>query len=220
MSNLQYHKQALKEFLKWRYIDFLRGGSRLRTPMELLISTLSARGYLPSEIRALELFGMCGLWITKDYADICSYLELYEINPVYAMYAHKFIPNATVVNSDSIKALRERRLRKQSYTYIVSDNPIRCPFGNGYCEHFDLFPEIVSYIDGGILQLSFLHNIEGLGLSTNQLQRREEFYGRVDPSVIQAVHTYERLMPKTTILDFVFLPRNSAGSFLAFVLKK
>jgi hypothetical protein len=100
MKKYEIYIQTYKDYLKSKYIDFFKRGDRLVTPMQLLISTLDSRGYLPEKIIAVELFGMHGLWITKDYANICSYLELYEINPTYANFAKKFIRNAKVITGD------------------------------------------------------------------------------------------------------------------------
>ncbi len=146
-QNLIYYKQVAKDFLKRKYIDLVSKGGRLQTPMQIQINTLRYCGYLPQQIIAIELFGMHGLWITKDYADICTYLELYEINHIYARFAKNFIKNAVVVEGDSIQAVMQKKLRRDRYNFIVSDNPMGAPYGDNYYEHFDLFPTILDYVD-------------------------------------------------------------------------
>lgn len=219
MGQLQYYQQVLKDLLKRKYVDFSKRG-RLQTPMGMLVSILNAQGYLPTELIALEIFGMHGLWVTRDYASLCSYLELYEINPIYAKYAKIFIRNATVHNSDSIEAILKRQLKKTKYNYIVSDNPFSSPFGKGYYEHFDFFPSITDYMDSGILSLNFAHNIENTRLSKEHLNKREEFYGKANPSVKEAVEVYRKSMKNMQLVDYIFLPRNDIISFLAFVITR
>lgn len=147
--NFGIYKQVAKDFLKRKYIDLSRQGDRLQTPMQIQINTLRCHGYLPRRIIAVELFGMHGLWITKDYADICAYLELWEINHVYAAFAKKFIKNAVVVEGDSIHAVLDKKLMKDRYNFIVSDNPLVSPYGDNYFEHFNLFPAVLDYVDDG-----------------------------------------------------------------------
>ena len=132
------HLVVLKEFLKRKYIDLVKRGDRLLSPMDVLLRTLNAYGYLPKKMICLDLFGFIGLWVTKDYHHLCDYLEMYEINPIYSKYARKFIKNAVVVNADSVKAVKDGNLKRDKYSFVVIDNPFGC-FGN-YCEHFDLFP--------------------------------------------------------------------------------
>lgn len=214
------HLGIYREFLKRKYIEIVKRGNRLMTPMEMIISTLRACGHLPENIIALDLFGMYGLWVTRDYADICSYLEMYEIDPVYASYAKRFVKKATVVNGDSIEAVNSRHLLRGKYNFIVVDNPFRSPFGKNYCEHFELFPMIGNYIDSGILELSFVYNIEGACLSKEQLERREKFYGKANPSKNEALDVYRKLVGEhKDIIDYVFLPRDGFVSFLCLVLR-
>ena len=73
MNNLSHHMQSFRDFLKTGYIGLVKRGGRLRSPMEILILTSHALGYIPEEVIALELFGKHGLWMTKDYE---SYLLL------------------------------------------------------------------------------------------------------------------------------------------------
>lgn len=217
-GNMHVHLNIYKEFIKRKYIEKVKRGQRLMTPMQMLVFTLGAQGYLPVKIVALELFGMCGLWVTRDYEKLCSYLEFYEIDPILAKYAKRFVKNATIMNSDSIEAVNSRRLLKEKYNFIVSDNPFKSPYGNNYFEHFDLFPAIADYVDAGILLISFIYNVEGAILSREHLQRREEFYGNVKPSVKEALDVYGKLIGRNRLIDYVFLPRDRFVSFLAIVV--
>ena len=110
------YKQIGKDFIKRKYIDLVKG-DRLKTAMQVQIDTLKFYDYLPRRIVAVELFGMHGLWITKDYAPQCAYLEFYEINHVYAMFAKKFIRNATVVEGDSIRAVLGKEAKERQIQF-------------------------------------------------------------------------------------------------------
>lgn len=215
------HKQACGDVVKRWLIDLCRRHTvRLNTPADLLLATLNAKGYLTNNIAAVELFGFHGLWQAKDYAHRCSYLELYELDPVYANYARKLIRNAVVINSDSVNAVVTKQLRKQKYTYVISDNPFGSPFGNGYYEHFDLFPHVVDLVDdGGVIHLNVFHSVEPLSLTREHRARREEFYGKASPSLDEIMDVYRSLMSKKQVLDSIFLARNAHSGIAAFVLR-
>lgn len=218
------HRQVFKDYIKRAFIDIVRRQSlRLATPTESLILTLRAMGYFHEPVIALDLFGMHGLWITKDYSRFCSYLELYEIDPVYARYAKLFLKNASVVNGDSIQAVKKGHLKRPSYNLIVSDNPSGSPYGHNYHEHFDLFPDIVKYLDDrGILILNYLSNIDLLSMSQSHLVAREHFYGSVHLSISDAIKVYISKIEKENyrVIDFLPLARDQHLSFLSFIVAK
>jgi hypothetical protein len=221
INNIEFYSQVYKDWLKRKYIDLVRRGDRLQTPMEMQINLLNAYSYLQKPIIALELFGMHGLWHTIDYASICSYLELYELNHVYAIFAKKFIKNAMVVEADSINVVLNNKLKKKKYNFIVSDNPLGSPFGNNYFEHFDLFPEIIDYVeDEGVLSLNFIYN-DLYSLSKQHSEKRTEFYGNGNPSIREAVDVYKGLFMKRgkAVVDFLFLPRNKHIGYLSLIVK-
>jgi len=221
MSKLTSYKELLQDILKRGYVDLVARGDRLRTPTQVLISILEAHDYLPREVIAADLFGRAALWTTKDYANICSYLEVYEIDPVQAGYARRVLPSAVVIVGDSIKAVQNRKLRKNKYNFIASDNPLASPYGGNYYEHFDIFPKVGDYIDEGILKLSFCQDIEKSKnpLSREHLGKREEFYGKANPSLDEAVASYQKRLPRSQIFDYVFVPSNPLWGSLALVLR-
>jgi len=45
---------------------------------------LQVQKLLPKPLIALELFGMHGLWLASDYAHLCDYQEIWEIELIYA----------------------------------------------------------------------------------------------------------------------------------------
>jgi hypothetical protein len=181
-------RQLAQDVVKRRIIDVAQGAGRLQTPMTQLLGTLDTYGVLPATVDALELFGMHGLWHTRDYVGRCSSLEFYEVEPTYAAFAARTLPRTEVIVADSIEAVRTGGLHRQTYDLVVSDNPSRSPFGKGYVEHFDLFPDLLHYIDDGVLVLSILP--PGTEFAPEHARRRRDFYGTADPSVDEAAAVY------------------------------
>jgi hypothetical protein len=181
-------RQIMADRVKRAMVDVGQRVGRLQTPMTQLMGALRSNDMLPERLVALELFGMHGLWHTRDYVRHCASLELYEINPTYAAYAARTLPNTEVVVSDSIAAVKADTLRKLKYNFIVADNPIRAPFGDGYAEHFDLFPEVLDKVDSGVLIVNFIG--PRADFADEQARRRRAFYGTVRPSVEEAVDVY------------------------------
>jgi hypothetical protein len=218
--NLRKQTQIAKDLLKRKCIDFVRKDGRLQTTMQVQVNTLRCYSYLPQRIIAVEIFGMHGLWITKDYAHICTYLELWEIDRVYAAAAKKYIKNAVVMNGDSIRAVLNKKLMRDSYNFIVSDNPMGAPYGDNYYEHFNLFPTIIDYVDdgGGVIQLNFVHN--PISLSYKHMDRRASFYGKANPSIAEASDIYRHLVVNVgrILKDVLFVPRNDRIGFLSLII--
>ncbi|MDI6740190.1 MAG: hypothetical protein QME74_07485 [Candidatus Edwardsbacteria bacterium] len=221
MSTIRRHFQVGKDWLKRKFIDLVRKGDRLQTPLGILFHTLEAYRYLPPQINALELFGMHGLWHTMDYCKKCRTLELYEIDPVYASYAKRFIPNATVIRADCIHSIKNNQLHRKQYNLIISDNPMGAPYGQGYYEHFDLFPDICTFLQHGILIVNFIYRLEGAGISELHRNKRVIFYGTEQPSIITAVKVYSEyfLSQGRTIADHLFIPKNDHIGYLAMVIR-
>jgi hypothetical protein len=211
--------QILKDIFKRKFMDAARRGNRLKTPMDVLIGQLSVHGYLPGRLDALELFGMHGLWHTRDYFPFCGALEFYEIDPLYAAYARKTLAGSRVHVKDSILTVREGRLDQRKYNFIVIDNPAT-PFGNGYIEHFDLFPHVLNYIDEGVLTLNFLHDPPVL--SEEHSKRRQEFYGIALPGLKEALNIYRNHFNGAglTVEESFYVPRNRHLGYLSFVVRK
>lgn len=212
-------KQIMKDALKRKLIDYAQKSGRMQTPMTALARTLQVYGALSSQHHALELFGMHGLWHTRDYVSLCASLELYEIDPAYAAYAQRTLPNTTARVMDSIAAVKEGKLLRNNYDLIVIDNPYGNIYGNDYAEHFDFFPSILRYIKNGVLVLNFLHG--SAQYSEKHAERRVAFYGKLRPTVDEAVSVYKRYVEEAGLaLDRpVLMYRNATVAYLAFVLR-
>ena len=116
--------QIFKDLFKRKIIDLAKKIGRLNTSMDMVILTLKVYNIFPKPLIALDLFGMYGLWVTVDYAPYCDYLEMWEINPKYAKFAHRFLPKAVVNVGDSIKVVKAGQLQRRDYNFIVIDNPM------------------------------------------------------------------------------------------------
>jgi hypothetical protein len=184
-------RRLVADRAKRTVVDAAQRVGRLQTPMTQLLRTLHTYDELPRQLVALELFGMHGLWHTRDYVGRCTALDLYEINRTYAEYAARTLPRSRVLNADSIHAVNTGTLPRSRYNFIVCDNPVRGPFGPGYVEHFDLFPELLRSVDdGGILVLNFIH--PEVDFRAEHARGRAQFYGKADPSVDEAAEVYRR----------------------------
>jgi hypothetical protein len=212
--------QILRDQVKRRFIDSAQGSRRLQTPMTNLVGMLKAYGVFPQAPNALELFGMHGLWHTRDYVEHCSTIEFYELNPVYASFAARTLPNSNVVVADSIDAVNSGKLKRAKYDLIVSDNPYLGIYGNGYAEHFDIFPRVLNYIDNGLLIVNFIP--VDPGFKKEQAARREQFYGKVLPSIDEAAAVYKKLIEKAGLRNdrYFYTFRHSGVGYLTFTCNK
>ena len=208
-----------KERIKRYYIDYSRKIGRLNTPMDIVLLWLRTNKYLPQRLVAVEPFGMHGLWHTRDYADLCEYLEIFEIDRDYYDFLVKTYPNSTCRMEDSIKAFQNRTLQREAYNFIVIDNPFGEIYGDDYCEHFDLFESALSYLDrGGVLILNLDLETE---FDANVQRRREEFYGKAVIGPHEALEFYRRQIEGRsvhTVRDMVFIPRNETIGYLVFAI--
>jgi hypothetical protein len=213
-------RQLVADRAKRTVVDVAQRVGRLQTPMTQLLETLHAYGELPQQVVALELFGMHGLWHTRDYVARCAALDLYEINSTYAEYAARTLPRTRVINADSIQDVKAGALPRPSYNFIVCDNPVQAPFGPGYVEHFDLFPELLASMDDGVLVLNFMH--PDVDFPEEHARRRAEFYGKVDPSVDEAVDVYRRYADADglRIRRHVYTFRNDTMGYLSLIVRR
>lgn len=153
MAIVRAYKQISKEFLTRKLVNIIRKNfKRFNTPLEQVFLDLKSELLLPQKIIALELFGRCGLSTTKDYYHLTDYLELYEIDPIYAKFAGIFFKKAKVITADSIEIVKKGRLLRNDYNLVVIDNPdIPLYNENKYCEHFDLFPYLLDKVANDVI---------------------------------------------------------------------
>jgi len=151
-------------------IDTARKSNRLKTPMDYILQTLEPLDLLPANAVAVDLFGMYGLWTTRDIYPYCRRIELWEIDPVYARWAKRFLADAAVFCGDSIKAMSEGRLSQQFYDFILIDNPLGC--FDKYCEHFEALPLAMKYIHRTVMVLNVIPSVKPV---LNNYQRSDQY---------------------------------------------
>jgi hypothetical protein len=191
---IQYWKDRLT---RWGQTCFSGPQRRLKSGMQSLLLQLEAKGRLPSELDAVELFGMHGLWHTMDYVERVRHLEFFEIDKYYLELARKSLAGwpVTFHHADSIAWLHERR---RTYNFIVADIPHSGPF----------------YADGGlpIFLDDLLHACAPGGVivfncHTAHLLRHGEL-----ERVIR-----DRLGPRV-LSDIFYVPRNSLITYVVMCL--
>jgi hypothetical protein len=129
-----------------RRLEPLRRDGLLLSVTDATLATLRLHGLLPSPLVALETFGKFGLRKTLDYIGLCESLDFYEVVPGFARLARHFLPPVARIHcEDTIVAIREGRLPRRDYNFVMIDNGFGI-FGPGYCEHFDLFPHLYGYL--------------------------------------------------------------------------
>jgi len=234
MTMLKAYLHFIRNLIVRRRVDKARRTLGLRTPLDTVISILKSKNLLPHSIRALEPFGMYGLWVTKDYADLCESLEFWELDPTYAKFAKAVLRSSRVsVNTgDSIEACKIA-YKNAPFNFIVIDNPARS-FGP-YCEHFDLWPNILKYADS---QCSIILNVcvapqdycakfSEEPMPKEWKLRRKHFYGsHVDEESSQlevndAIKFYHQSLPNGFVVrETFFIPRNEMIGFLVLTVER
>lgn len=126
MEFAQYYKDRIKTAF-FRKVSGLN--ARAKTGMHTLLLELKIKGLLPKNIRALEMFGMHGLWHTMDYVPFVEHLDIFEINEKYHELSKKNLKGFPVdfQCADSIAFVESR---PQPYDLVVSDIPFGGDFYN------------------------------------------------------------------------------------------
>lgn len=165
--------------------------------MQSVLLQLRLRGLLPKRIRAVELFGMHGLWHTMDYVPLVEQLDFFEIDKAYLDLArnnlHPF--PVTFHCADSIAWLRTTTER---YDLVVADIPFSGPFyrDNGLPRFIsDLYK---ATLNGGVLIVNC----------------HARFLANSD----QLASAFEAAAEGRTIRDIFFVPRNSSVTYVVISL--
>ncbi len=219
---MNFFIEIKKEQLKRFFVDLSRKIGRVKTPMDIVILWLQSNKYLPEKLVAVEPFGMHGLWHTRDYSHLCSFNEIFDIEKEYADFLKKSYKNFSCRQEDSIVAVKNHLLSKEKYNFIVIDNPFGGIYGDNYCEHFDIFVPLLNYLDKeSIIIINFI--IDQSFFKSEQIKRREEFYGKSIISPKQALEHYIELIDSSSnnkVIDSVFIPRNNTIGYFVFVTKE
>lgn len=120
---MSQYSQYLKDLVKTNLIDLIsRKFGRLHTSMQCIFLLLKLKKLLPEKMVAIELFGMHGLWHTKDYIRHVQSLDLFELDTKYHQLSKKVFRGFPVryFNEDSIKFVSTTENR---YSLVVADIP-------------------------------------------------------------------------------------------------
>lgn len=138
-------KIIIKENLQRSLVDFSRKFSTLKSTIDQMFLDLSVQHLLPSKIIALDLFARNGLWLSKDCEQYSDYLELCEIDEFFYNWSKKSVKANAYNLGDSIAMLQQKKLSKEKYNFILSDN-YSGQFGP-YTEHIEVFNYLFDFLD-------------------------------------------------------------------------
>lgn len=138
-------KIIIKENLQRSLVDFSRKFSTLKSTIDQMFLDLSVQQLLPNNIVALDLFARNGLWLSKDCEQHSSYLELCEIDEFFYNWSKKSVKVDAYNLGDSIAMLQQKKLSKEKYNFILSDN-FSGQFGP-YTEHIEVFNHLFDFLD-------------------------------------------------------------------------
>lgn len=197
--------------------------------MEQILKGLKRRDIVIKDLKALEVFGRCGEWHTKDYAPQVSELDVWEIESKYKEKLKKNLPKAEVKITDSYEEITRT---EKKFNLIVVDNTLSFEFG--HCEHFDLFPDIFRIVmDSAILILNVIHQVKDGDLikrtihnlfDEKQLECRKSFYQTDRPEKIfleKIINIYKDLITKNGFfLDWYFFQKRISFYYLVLKISK
>jgi len=157
-----------------------------KPPIKEIITILEHKGVKFETMKALEMFGRAGDWITTSYADKVKSLEVWEIDKKWEKKLRKNLPYATIKILDSIHFVKQNK-NLPKFDLIVIDNPMNVygPKNNPvkYCEHFDVMKYVGNLIDDKAI-IIFNVNKKPFNYNKSPLwkKRRKNFYGSIDIS--------------------------------------
>ena len=123
---IQYYSDLLKFIL---YSKLSGEEKKLKTGMQSVLLLLRSKDLLPKKIRALEMFGMHGLWHTMDYVHLVEHLDIFELDKKFSDLSKKNLPKnkTNFFSEDSIKWISSSN---KTYNFIVADIPYSGTFYN------------------------------------------------------------------------------------------
>ena len=178
----------------WRSAWSLRRGIGL-SPTQKVFREIRRRGVDTRRLAALEVFAGTGFTHTIDYARLVGSLELWELSRERERALRTHFPRAIVRITDTFEEVRRT---KKKFGLIVVDNTVTT-YGDGYVEHFDLFPDLFRIADDAcIMLLNVCPKLpERQRTDPRRIARRAEFYETATPHDIswdRIVGAYARLM--------------------------
>jgi hypothetical protein len=208
---LKQRSMAWRELLARRRVDLLRREGMMLTATDSTVATLRLYGLLPSPLVALDAYGKFGLRKTLDYAELCESLDFYEFDPEIARLASRFLPKLAKVHcADTVAVVREGRLPRRDYSFIMIDNYFGV-YGAGYCDHFDLFPKLFDYLAPlAVIVANVLLVRQATEDYPDYVDRRRAFYHASSDAEAMAppfelvVEAYRRQLPRSKEIGKAF----------------
>lgn len=190
MENIQNFKDKLKQSF---YNKIGGKEKKLKTSMQSLILQLELKNLLPKNMKAIEVFGMHGLWHTKDYIHLVDELDIFEINKKYHDLSKKNLKKFKVnyFLQDSIKFIAET---ENKYDLVVAD----IPFGGDFYSETGL----PRFIDD-LIKISKERSI----LIFNMHSKFLKDYQRIQSELILKSKDKK-------VIDLFFIARNSEVSYV------
>ena len=192
----------IREKIKCELYRFLtRITPRVQTPMQQVFFQLQYKGYWNSgsDKKALEMFGMFGLWHTRDYIKQVGQIDFFEIDEKIIHYAKKALKEkVNFYCADSIKYIGET---KKKYNLVVADTPY-C-FTDGFDPNTGIPPFMKDMLctmsSGGVIIMN---------LHTEYLHMHHDIYSQI------------KNMTEREIKDLFYVIRNSMITYVVVVMGK
>lgn len=195
-ETIQYYKDKFKSIV----YEALGGEERkLKSAMHSVLLQLRAKDNLPANMIAIELFGMHGLWHTRDYIQHVSHLDIFEINPKYHALSKRALSDYPVHYhlADSIAYISSTDKR---YNLVVAD----IPFGGDFYTASGLpyfFSQLIRVCDKNAVLIMNMH--------TRFLPEYKAIEERISAEVTDV-----------RIKDLFFVPRNMQISYIVLCIEK
>lgn len=149
-------------------------------PIYKVTNWLVEKNYIQNKT-ILEAFANTGEHQAPAYYKYASYFEAWEIDEKHKSSLSKNLPNAVIKITNS---MQEILVTDKKFDVIVLDAHMGM-FGNGYCEHFNIFPNIFRVAnDDVVVILNVMPYAEEKWrkkyetvFSEEHLKMRKEFYG-------------------------------------------
>lgn len=142
---------------------------------------LDSKGFFDSPRHGLDVFARDGKMRSVDLTADLGWLDAWDISAYQIDQYVSHCKKTRRVQTDSIKCLgRYASHGGKFWDLIIIDNPIKC-FGDGYCEHFDVFENAVKCLGGVYKDKAIVFNVAAGPCEGEKkkyhIARRKAFYG-------------------------------------------
>ena len=198
----EFRRYVRDRVVQKAYSCILNPQGRAKTSMQIALLGLELKGHLPKDLRALEMFGMHGLWHTMDYVHKVAHLDILEINENYHRLSKLNLKEYPVrfIHTDALQWIKESGER---YNFIVADTPSHTPRFYDDSELPVFLPELVRLLTSNSVLIFNVHS--------TVLSRSDEFQNLVIDKLNEL---------KVAVIELFFVPRSSNVSYCVVVARK